>query len=303
MSERALVTGTVQPELDAVEQRIRSLLAGFAEGDRWAALRARYVLPAVGHLFQHQGKLLRPLLVLLGARSCCAPHHARGGALEDRGVVLDTARRAALIHAAAAVELIHTASLAHDDMIDASDARRGAPSLHVAHGSTTAILVGDLLYARFFEELAALPGADQKARLRLLTIFLGVTRRMCEGEILADQLRVDGTTPTSEAYLFIAEAKTAELLSACCQAGALLGGAAEPAVRALADYGRSLGLLFQIADDLADGDGACEDRAALAAAADEHRHRTAAALAWFPPGDALDTLRALPERILSPVRA
>ena len=292
MSERALVAGTVQPLLDEVELRIRSLLAGFAEGDRWAALRARYVLPSVGHLFQHQGKLLRPLLVLLGAGACGGPAHARPGG-----------GHAALVHAAAAVELIHTASLAHDDMIDASDRRRGAPSLHVAHGSTTAILVGDLLYARFFEELAALPGAEEKARLRLLTIFLGVTRRMCEGEILADQLRVEGTTPSSEAYLLVAEAKTAELLSACCQAGAILGGGAEPAVRALADYGRSLGLLFQIADDLTDGDGTCEDRAALEAAAEEHRRRTEATLAGFPHGDALDTLRELPGRILAPSRA
>jgi octaprenyl-diphosphate synthase len=288
VSERALVAGSVQPDLDAVEERIRSLLSGFAEGDRWAALRARYVLPAVGHLFQHQGKLLRPFLVLLGARACGASHPAA---------------RAALINTAAAVELIHTASLVHDDMVDASAERRGAPSVHVAHGSTTAILVGDFLYARFFEELAGLPGADAAVRLRLLSVFLRVTRRMCEGEILADQMRQEGTTPTCEAYLFIAEAKTAELLSACCFAGALLGGAAEPAAAALADYGRSLGLLFQIADDLADGDAACEDRAALAGAAEEHRRRTAAALAGFPHGDALDTLRALPERILSPSRA
>lgn len=288
MSERARIAGSVQPDLDGVELRIRSLLAGFAEGDRWAMLRARYVLPAVGHLFQRQGKLLRPLLVLLGARSCGAPNPAA---------------RAALVHAAAAVELIHTASLVHDDMVDASAERRGGPSLHVAHGSTTAILVGDLLYARFFEELAALPGADERARLRLLSLFLGVTRRMCEGEILADQLRQEGTAPSCEAYLFIAEAKTAELLSACCLCGALLGGAAEPAAASLAQYGRSLGLLFQIADDLADGDGACDDRAALEAAVDHHRRRAAVSLAGFPASTALDTLRGLPERILSPSRA
>jgi geranylgeranyl pyrophosphate synthase len=283
-----LATRPVQLELDVVARRLPLLLADGSPAGELRVPFMRYVQPAVEHLFLNQGKYLRPLLVLLAARAV-GPNTSEA--------------RPALINAASAVELIHTASLAHDDMIDASDERRGAPSLHVAHGSTTAILVGDLLYARFFEELAGLPGVDAALRLRLLSLFLGVTRRMCEGEILADQMRQDGTRPSCAAYFFIAEAKTAELLSACCQGGALLGGATDGAAAALADYGRSLGLLFQVADDLADGDGACDDRAALAAAAEEHRRRTAAALAGFPPGDALDTLRALPERILSPARA
>ena len=285
MSERVLAVEAVQPELDAVEQRIRSLLSGFAEGDRCAALRARYVLPAVGHLFQRQGKLLRPLLVLLGARACGAPR---------------LAARAAVIHAAAAVELIHTASLAHDDMIDSSAERRGEPSLHVAHGSTTAILVGDLFYARFFQELAALPGVTAVTRLRLLEVFLGVTRSMCEGEILADQMRIDAVAPTAAAYLHIAQAKTAGLISACCYAGGVLAGAPEAVVSALAGYGRSLGLLFQIADDLADGDAPCADRSALASSADECRGATGRFLEELPDNEASAVLRSLPDRILSP---
>ena len=285
MSERGQFSGPVQAELDAVVRRLRSLLADIAEESPLGGLRARYVRPAVVHLFQQQGKLLRPSLVLLSARA--------GG---KRGA------EAALVHAAAAVELIHTASLAHDDLIDSSPERRGAASLHVAHGSTTAILVGDLFYARFFQELAALPGAPTAVRLRLLEVFLGVTRKMCEGEILADQMRIDGTALSTEAYLHIAEAKTAELLSACCFTGGLLGGAPETVVTALAGYGRSLGLLFQIADDLSDGDCACADRSALAASADTCRRSTATFLDALPDTDALAVLRSLPDRILSPLQ-
>ncbi len=277
--------GPVQPELDAVARRLQTLLA---DGSPRGELRVpfmRYVQPAVEHLFLNRGKYLRPLLVLLGARSAGA---------QGAGA------RPALINAAAAVELIHTASLAHDDMVDSSPERRGVPSLHLAHGSTTAILVGDLLYARFFEELAGLPGVDSALRLRLLSLFLSVTRRMCEGEILADQTRQDGATPSCEVYFFIAEAKTAELLSACCCAGALLGGAGERAAAALGSYGRSLGLLFQIADDLVDGDCACPDRSALSARAEQCRVSAEASLEVLPPSEAVATLRALPGRILSP---
>ena len=287
MSERGRFSGPVWPELDAVERRLRSLLADLADESPLSELRARYMQPAVEHLFQRQGKLLRPSLVLLSARAA----GTRGPGAE-----------AALINAAAAVELIHTASLAHDDMIDSSPERRGTASLHVAHGSTTAILVGDLFYARFFQELAVLPGAPTALRLRLLEVFLGVTRKMCEGEILADQIRLEGIALSAEAYLHIAQAKTAELISACCFAGGLLGGAPETVVTALTGYGRSLGLLFQIADDLADGDCACADRSALAESADECRRSTATFLDALPDTDALMELRSLPDRILSPSR-
>jgi geranylgeranyl pyrophosphate synthase len=287
MTGLELFAGPVQAGLDAASRRLRSLLQDLADDTPLGGLRARYLQPAVGHLFRRQGKLLRPFLVLLSAR-------AGAPGVQENGH--------ALVHAAAAVELIHTASLAHDDIIDDSPERRGGDSLHVAHGGTTAILVGDLFYARFFQELATLPGVDAAVRLRLLEVFLGVTRQMCEAEILADQMRLDGAVPALPVYLHIAQAKTAELLSACCLAGGLLGGATEAGVTALANYGRSIGLLFQIADDLADGDAACADRAALGACADDCRHAAAAAMDSLPGDEATAILRSLPDRILSPSR-
>ncbi len=298
MSGQELFAGPVQSDLDAASRRLRSLLVDMTAAGPLAGLRARYLRPAVGHLFERQGKLLRPLLVLLAARA------ARGaGSAAANGGTEDAAAAPAVIHAAAAVELIHTASLAHDDMIDSSAERRGAASLHVAHGGTTAILVGDLFYARFFLELAALPGVGAGARLRLLEVFLDVTRRMCESEIIADQLRIEGSAPSASAYLEIAESKTARLISASCFAGALLSGAPEEVVNALAGFGRALGLLFQIADDLADGDCPCTDRQALGASAESFRGLAARWLERLPETEALAVLRALPDRILTPARA
>jgi octaprenyl-diphosphate synthase len=282
MRELERFAGPVLEELEAVEQRIDSLLSTLSRGSAYAPLYARYVQPPVRHLFRTGGKLLRPLLILLSARTA---------GLEEPTT--------ALIAAAAAVELIHTASLAHDDMIDESDSRRGAPSLHREYGSTTAVLVGDLLYARFFREIAALPGSSPSVRLRLLDVFLGVTARMCEGEILEEQLRADGRRPTLDLYLHVTETKTADLVSACCLAGAILGGADEGLAGTLGGFGRALGLLFQVADDLVDGDAPIEDRSLLADKAEDYRRTAEALLLALPRNDASRALAEMPYFILA----
>jgi octaprenyl-diphosphate synthase len=286
MTELERYSAPVRAELAEAGQRLDDLLSGISAGSALPDLYARYVDPPVRHLFLTGGKLLRPLLLLLSARAAgdLAPPSSR-----------------AVIRSAAAVELIHTASLAHDDMVDSSPTRRGVPSLHVAFGPTTAVLIGDLLYSRFFQELAALPGTGPGLRVLLLDSFLAVTARMCEGEILEVQLKAEGVSPSFEQYLHITETKTADLVSACCRAGALLNGASPPAVGALAGYGRSLGLLFKIADDLADGDAAFTNRALLAIKADECRATAERHLALLPDNDATVTLRELPGHILAPI--
>ena len=285
MTELERFTAPIRAELEEAGQRLDDLLSGITRNSVLPDLYTRYVDPPVRHLFLTGGKLLRPLLLLLSARAV--------GELAPPAVP-------ALVRAAAAVELIHTASLAHDDMVDSSRERRGVPSLHVAFGATTAVLVGDLLYSRFFQELAGLPGTGPGLRVRLLDTFLGVTARMCEGEILEEQMRADGREPSFEEYLHITETKTADLVSACCRTGALLNGATESIVEALAGYGRSLGLLFQIADDLADGDAAFRNRALLAIKADDCRRTAESFLSVLPPSEASDTLHELPVHILSP---
>ncbi len=286
MTELERFAAPIRAEFQQAGQRLDELLSAVTRNSSLPDLYSRYVDPPVRHLFLSGGKLLRPLLVLLAARSV--------------GEV-GPASSPALVRAAAAVELIHTASLAHDDMVDGSARRRGVPSLHVAFGATTAVLIGDLFYSRFFQEITVLPGTGPSLRVRLLEMFLGVTARMCEGEILEEQMRAEGAEPSFEAYLHITETKTADLVSACCRAGALLNRAAEPVVEALAGYGRALGLLFQIADDLADGDAAFTDRKLLAMKADECRRTADSLLSVLPRSDASITLAELPGHILSPV--
>lgn len=285
MTELERFSAPIRAEIEEAGHRLDDLLSGITRNSALPELYARYVDPPVRHLFLTGGKLLRPLLVLLSARAV--------------GELAPT-DSPALVRAAAAVELIHTASLAHDDLVDAADVRRGVPSLHAAYSPTTAVLIGDLFYSRFFQELAGLPGTGPGLRVRLLDIFLAVTARMCEGEILEEQMRADGLEPSCEEYLYITETKTADLVSACCRAGALLNGAPESAVEALAGYGRALGLLFQIADDLADGDAAFTNRPLLAIKADESSRTAESLISVLPRNEASAALRELPGHILSP---
>lgn len=287
MTELERFTAPIRTQFEEAGQRLEALVSGLSSGSAFPDRYARYVDPPVRHLFVSGGKLLRPLLLLLSARAV--------GEITPRSST-------ALVRAAAAVELLHTASLAHDDMVDLSPERRGVPSLHRAFGTTTAILVGDLFYARFFQELASLPGVSPALRVRVLDSFLEVTARMCEGEILEEQIRADGAGPSFDEYLHITDTKTAALLSACSRAGALLNYSSEPVAEALAGYGRALGLLFQIADDLADGDAAFGERSRLTEKAEECREAAEGFLRGLPRSEATITLAEIPGHILSPSR-
>ncbi|MGA2380294.1 MAG: polyprenyl synthetase family protein [Spirochaetia bacterium] len=286
MTELERFSAPIRAEFEEAGQRLDDLLSAITRNSALPDLYARYVDPPVRHLFLAGGKLLRPLLVLLSARAV--------------GELAPT-DSPAVVRAAAAVELIHTASLAHDDLVDSSCERRGVPSLHAAFSPTTAVLIGDLFYSRFFQELAGLPGTSPGIRVRLLDTFLAVTARMCEGEILEEQMKADGREPSFEEYLHVTGTKTADLVSACCRAGALLNGAQEGAVEALAGYGGALGLLFQIADDLADGDAAFTNRPLLAMKADECSRTAESLISVLPRNEASAALRELPGHILSPI--
>ncbi len=199
----------------------------------------------VRHVFNGPGKRLRPGLALLSARAI--------GPFDGR--------RRVLIEMAVAVELLHTASLVHDDVIDQSTSRREQVSLNGRYGDRIAVLVGDLLYTQFFQIVAGLCGPEAELRLRLLDRFCNVTRRMCLGEISEERLRIECEQATLERYLQLIDGKTASLMSGACAAGALLNGADERLADDLADYGRYLGLSYQIVDDLLDSDSvySCAD--------------------------------------------
>jgi octaprenyl-diphosphate synthase len=187
------------------------------------------VIDYLGDYLQSSGgKRVRPALLILA-------NYAVGG----------NARSENVIRLATVMEMLHTATLVHDDIIDNADLRRNRQSVNARFGNQTAVLMGDWLYMSAFET------SLRERSLRVLDILTGLTRKMTEGELL--QLTSLGSTDISkEAYFDILRRKTAYLFSACCEIGAILGGAAQKASDALRDYGLNLGIAFQLADDLLD---------------------------------------------------
>jgi len=185
------------------------------------------VIPtAVPRIFNAGGKRLRPALLLLSSRMC----DYRG----DKNVVL-----------AAMVEMIHTASLIHDDVIDNDTLRRGVPTINATWGNNLSIVLGDYLYTLVFSTLADLGETD------MLKYLAATTNKMARGDLVQHQTLLNMDI-TEERYLSINSDKTASLISCACRIGAMLGKSANGEVDALARYGQNLGMAFQITDDLLD---------------------------------------------------
>ena len=179
-----------------------------------------------GHIIAAGGKRLRPMLTLASARMC--------GYVGVRHVAL-----------AAAVEFIHTATLLHDDVVDASDLRRGLATANAVWGNKPSVLVGDFLFSRAFQLMV------EDGSLAVLDILSRASAVIAEGEVL--QLVTSNDTDTTEAdYLRVIDAKTAELFAAASRIGAVLGERSEAEERALEVYGRNLGVAFQLVDDVLD---------------------------------------------------
>ena len=179
-----------------------------------------------GHIVAGGGKRLRPMLTLGCARLC----GYRGG------------RHVAL---AAAVEFIHTATLLHDDVVDASDLRRGRDTANALWGNKPAILVGDFLFSRAFQLMVA------DGSLRILEILSGASAIIAEGEVM-QLMTTSDTTTTEAAYLSVIQAKTAELFAAASRIGAVLAERPPAEEEALDCFGRNLGTAFQLVDDMLD---------------------------------------------------
>lgn len=185
---------------------------------------------AATHLLDLPGKRVRPLCVALAART--------GGRLLD-----DTVRDLAV-----ACELVHTATLLHDDVVDESEQRRGRPTANLLWDNQSSVLVGDYLFSRSFQLMV------ETGSLRVLDILANASATIAEGEVL--QLTAARDLGTDEAvYLQVVRGKTAALFAAAAQVGGVIAGAPEPVCEALHDYGDALGIAFQIVDDLLDYGG------------------------------------------------
>jgi octaprenyl-diphosphate synthase len=193
-----------------------------------AAMKNRVFLldQVVQYLLRQKGKQLRPMLVLLTARAC-------GGVTESS------------YRAAALVELLHTATLVHDDVVDEADRRRGMFSINALWKNKVAVLLGDFLLSR-----GLLLALDNK-EYELLHIVSDAVRRMSEGELLqiekARKLDIDEAT-----YFSIISDKTASLIAACTSCGAHSAGVDDSTRAAMNRFGQELGMAFQIRDDLFD---------------------------------------------------
>jgi len=206
----------VQDELQRVEEQI--------ELQSIASVEA---VTAIGHYLQAGGgKRLRPILLLLASKLA--------GDSNDGAVRLG-----------AVVELIHTATLVHDDVIDDAETRRGRPSANVLWGNQATVLAGDWLYMQAFN--IALRQRD----FRILELLIGLTQTMVEGELL--QLERLGRIDITEAdYMELVDRKTARLFSTCATLGALAGRGDDLTAARLGDYAWNLGMAFQLVDDILD---------------------------------------------------
>ena len=209
----------IQAELGRVEESLKI----------FSASPNRLISEISNYLFQKKGKRIRPALLIL----CSRLLNYQG---EEH------------IFMAALVEFIHTASLIHDDIIDNAGLRRGRDSVHARWGPNISVLLGDYLYIR------TIGLSQESAHPEIIRILTDVSARMIEGELT--EYHLSGNLETAEQdYIDIIDKKTASLFSAACQIGAILSRATREQERRLVDYGRNLGLAFQVTDDLLDFQG------------------------------------------------
>jgi len=185
------------------------------------------LIPDVGkYVLLSGGKRFRPLVLILSAKFCGYTGSCH-------------------IPLASIFEFIHTASLLHDDVVDNAEARRGNSSVNSVWGNEASVLIGDYLFSKSFSLLTSI------GDLKILRVLSDATTRLAEGEIMELVKHGDPCT-TEEEYISIVTEKTAVLISAACQVGAILGNAPDEKEKALKGFGLNLGIAFQMVDDILD---------------------------------------------------
>jgi octaprenyl-diphosphate synthase len=219
----AAIFDRLAPDLQLVELALRDQVGS----------QAKIIGPLGNHVLSAGGKRLRPVLVLLTAELC--------GYLGPRRIEL-----------AAGLELLHTATLLHDDIVDLAEMRRGRPAANAIWGNRRAVLAGDFFYARASSIII------EDGNLEMVESFARTIRLMAEGELLQLERSFD-VDVTETRYYDVIDRKSAALLSTCCEIGSLLGGVTRGERNRIAEYGRQLGLAFQLRDDCLDYEAAFED--------------------------------------------
>lgn len=206
----------IKQDLIEVEQVLRSRLAS----------SVGFVTDIAEYVIKNGGKRLRPILCLFSSRLAGAGGHE-------------------VVDCAAAMEFFHTATLMHDDVIDNAELRRGKASANARWGNHVSVLVGDFFYCQASTLLVG------TGNMKIIQLITQAMRATTEGEILEISKSNDFSTVEGD-YLKIVSEKTAVLMASSCQIGGLLGNVSEEYTSALAEYGRNVGIAFQLADDVLD---------------------------------------------------
>ena len=213
--------------LDKIKAPVAAELEQFGEAFRKTLFSTNPLLEkAVDHLLKGPGKQIRPLLVLLSARMV--------GKVSDK-----------VIDVALAVEMLHTASLVHDDVVDESDRRRGLPSLNAFLSNQVAVLAGDFILSK------ALECAAKTGDVRVVHYISQVGQALADGELLQLDSK-DSDVLSEAAYFDVISRKTASLFSVCARLGALAAGGSDAEAERLAQFGKLIGICFQLRDDVFD---------------------------------------------------
>ncbi|MBN1409430.1 MAG: polyprenyl synthetase family protein [Spirochaetales bacterium] len=197
-----------------------------------------FIEKALQHLFNKPGKMLRSALILFAVNS----------------VNVSAEQKELCLRLAAVIEMIHSASLVHDDIIDSSKSRRDQVSLNEAYGNKVAVIVGDLLFTKAFSVIAGAENISTENRIYLINALTSLTRKMCFGEVMEARCRKLGSTMNCDDYLTLITNKTAYLIGDSILAALKVAGIADEICTSLYEYGLNIGIAFQLSDDSIDRD-------------------------------------------------
>ncbi len=277
----ARIFRSIAAELEETRRQVETQLAAI-EGQavpRFASMTGS----TVHHLFTVRGKYLRPSIVMLTALAT--------------GKV-STSTKKLLSSVAAAVELIHSASLVHDDIIDGADMRRDQPALNAVYGDKVAVLVGDLLYDQAFSLLAGLVELGHERQIELFELLTSTTRRMCLGEIYEDQIALSPESVSFDDYLQVIDYKTASLMACCCTVSSIVVEADQDVRESAKSFGYHLGMSYQLVDDVNDYDSVFLAPEIMLDRAVEEANLAVKHLSCFEAGSYRSRLQDLPRLLL-----
>lgn len=258
----------ISKELRLVRQQLRSQLDSLYANQNVHYDQKAHVRRVINYFFNVSGKGLRPALVLLSAK-LAGPVKAGESSYQS------------LIKLATAVELLHSASLTHDDVVDNAKERRNQVSLNEKYGNRIAVIVGDILILQALSLLLNLETVEWQKKEKIFQIIHRTVQKMCLGEMCEHQIFVEQRAANVDEYVVLLENKTATLMSACCECGAMLTGKDPVDYQNMANFGRHFGLAFQLADDLKDQDSLLKENPDLIPIAKEYIKKAKADLQPF----------------------